>query len=79
MPTVPELAPLRGSDAAVDRDRLTGWARPFNLTDSAAVSVPLSTTGPPAAIQIVAASPSQALSVAARLESRSTSRSGGIS
>ncbi|HVV90719.1 MAG TPA: amidase [Solirubrobacterales bacterium] len=78
LPTVPESAPLRGSDAAVDRDRLTGWARPFNLTDSAAVSVPLPTTGPPTAIQVVAASPSQALTVAAWLESRSTSRSGGI-
>jgi Asp-tRNA(Asn)/Glu-tRNA(Gln) amidotransferase A subunit family amidase len=77
VPTVPSVAPVRGSDAAVDRGRLTGWARPFNLTDSAAVSVPLQTTGLPVAIQVIATSTSQALFVAGRLERRSTSQPGG--
>jgi Asp-tRNA(Asn)/Glu-tRNA(Gln) amidotransferase A subunit family amidase len=77
VPTVPEVAPRRGTDAAVDRDRLTGWTRPFNLTDSAAVSVPLTKTGLPVAIQVIAASTSQALSVASWIERRSSLPAGG--
>jgi Asp-tRNA(Asn)/Glu-tRNA(Gln) amidotransferase A subunit family amidase len=77
VPTVPEVAPRRGTDAAFDRDRLTGWTRPFNLTDSAAVSVPLTKTGLPVAIQVIAASTSQALSVASWIERRSPKQAGG--
>lgn len=76
IPTVPEVAPRRGSPAAVDRDRLTGWTRPFNLTDSAAVSLPLLKPGLPAGIQVVAERTSQALAVARELERRLSFESG---
>lgn len=79
IPTAPEVAPRRGSLAAIDRDRLTGWTRPFNLTDSAAVSLPLSKPGLPAGIQVVAERTSQALAVARELERRFSFEPGGTS
>jgi Asp-tRNA(Asn)/Glu-tRNA(Gln) amidotransferase A subunit family amidase len=70
VPTVPCVAPLRGETPDDLRARLTGWTRPFNLTDSPALSLPLAKSGPPAAIQVVGADTRTVLAVAAALERR---------
>jgi aspartyl-tRNA(Asn)/glutamyl-tRNA(Gln) amidotransferase subunit A len=72
VPSVPCVAPRRGSEAAAARARLTGWLRPFNLTDTPALTLPLPTPGLPAGIQVVAADESKTLAVAAALERRLT-------
>jgi amidase len=77
VPTVPCVAPRRGSAEAADRSRLTGHARPFNLTDSAVVTLPLPSAGLPAGVQVLAADSRRALAVAAALELRFNPNVGG--
>jgi Asp-tRNA(Asn)/Glu-tRNA(Gln) amidotransferase A subunit family amidase len=68
LPTAPMGPPIRGEAPLALRRHLTGWTRPFNLSDSAVVSIPLPATSSPIGIQIVSNGDSSALSVALHVE-----------
>ena len=68
VPTAPTGPPIRGEAPLALRRHLTGWTRPFNVSDSAVVSIPLPGTSSPISIQIVSNGDSSALSVALYVE-----------
>jgi Asp-tRNA(Asn)/Glu-tRNA(Gln) amidotransferase A subunit family amidase len=70
LPTSPSAPPLRGATPLELRRQLTGWTRPFNAADSAAISIPLPGTPFPIGLQIVANSDYSALSVALAIEQK---------
>jgi Asp-tRNA(Asn)/Glu-tRNA(Gln) amidotransferase A subunit family amidase len=69
-PTVPLVPPLRARYPVEARRQLTDLTRPFNVSDSAAFSIPLPGTRLPIGLQIAANDESTAVAVALRLERR---------
>jgi aspartyl-tRNA(Asn)/glutamyl-tRNA(Gln) amidotransferase subunit A len=70
VPTVPFGPPPRGRYPLVRRRRLSVWTRPFNVSDSAVFSLPLSRTRLPLGLQVVANDEPTAIAVATLVERR---------
>lgn len=70
VPTVPFAPPLRGRSTLEARRQLTALTRPFNVSDSAALSLPIPGTALPIGLQVAANDEETALAVALRLERR---------
>jgi aspartyl-tRNA(Asn)/glutamyl-tRNA(Gln) amidotransferase subunit A len=70
VPTVPFVPPVRGRSTLEARRELTALTRPFNVSDSAALSLPIPGTALPIGLQIAANDEETALAVALRLERR---------
>jgi aspartyl-tRNA(Asn)/glutamyl-tRNA(Gln) amidotransferase subunit A len=70
VPTVPFVPPLRGRYSLAARRRLIDLTSPFNVSDSATLSIPLPGTALPTALQIAANDEATAIAVALRLERR---------
>jgi aspartyl-tRNA(Asn)/glutamyl-tRNA(Gln) amidotransferase subunit A len=68
VPTVPFVPPLRARYPLEARQRLTDLTRPFNVSDSAAFSIPIPGTRLPIGLQIAANDEATAVAVALRLE-----------
>ena len=68
VPTVPFTPPLRERYPLALRRKLSAWTRPFNVSDSAAFSIPIPGTRLPIGIQIVANDEATLISVALRIE-----------
>jgi aspartyl-tRNA(Asn)/glutamyl-tRNA(Gln) amidotransferase subunit A len=70
VPTVPFVPPLRARYPLAARRRLTDLTRPFNVSDSATLSIPIRGTPLPIGLQIAANDEATAFAVALRLERR---------
>jgi aspartyl-tRNA(Asn)/glutamyl-tRNA(Gln) amidotransferase subunit A len=70
LPTVPSVAPRRARYPLALRRALSEWTRPFNVSDSAAFSIPMPGTRLPIGLQIAANDEATAISVALELERR---------
>ena len=70
LPTAPSVAPRRARYPLTLRRALSEWTRPFNVSDSAAFSIPIPATRLPIGLQIVANDEATAISVALELERR---------
>jgi len=68
VPTVPFAPPLRARYPLELRRKLSEWTRPFNVSDSSVLSIPVPGTRLPAGLQIAANDDATAISVALRLE-----------
>jgi Asp-tRNA(Asn)/Glu-tRNA(Gln) amidotransferase A subunit family amidase len=74
VPTVPFVPPERGRYSLEARRRLTDLTRPFNVSDSAVLSIPIPGTQLPIGLQIAANDEATAVSVALRLERKLRTR-----
>jgi Asp-tRNA(Asn)/Glu-tRNA(Gln) amidotransferase A subunit family amidase len=70
LPTAPSVAPRRARYPLALRRSLSEWTRPFNVSDSAAFSIPMPGTRLPIGLQIVANDEATAIAVALELERR---------
>jgi Asp-tRNA(Asn)/Glu-tRNA(Gln) amidotransferase A subunit family amidase len=70
VPTVPFVPPLKATYPLEARRRLSDLTRPFNVSDSATLSIPIPGTALPIGLQIAANDEATAISVALRLERR---------
>lgn len=70
LPTVLSVAPPLAREGLEVRRRLADWTLPFNVSDSAVLSIPLPTRGLPVGLQIVANDDATAVAVARLLEKR---------
>ena len=70
VPTVPVVPPLRARYPIGARRHLSDLTRPFNVSDSATLSIPIPGTRLPVGLQIAANDEATAISVALRLERR---------
>jgi len=68
LPTVPFAPPLRARYPLELRRKLSAWTRPFNVSDSSVLSIPVPGTRLPVGVQIAANDDATAISVALRLE-----------
>jgi len=68
LPTVPFAPPLRARYPLELRRKLSEWTRPFNVSDSSVLSIPVPGTRLPVGVQIAANDDATAISVALRLE-----------
>jgi Asp-tRNA(Asn)/Glu-tRNA(Gln) amidotransferase A subunit family amidase len=70
VPTVPFVPPLKARYPLESRRRLTDLTRPFNVSDSAVLSIPIPRTRLPIGLQIAANDEATAIRIALRLERR---------
>jgi Asp-tRNA(Asn)/Glu-tRNA(Gln) amidotransferase A subunit family amidase len=70
VPTVPCVAPPRARWPLRQRRTLSEWTRPFNVSDSAVVALPIPRAGLPVGLQVVANDEAAAIAVAAWVERR---------
>ena len=68
VPTAPVVAPVRARYPLAVRRGLSGWTRPFNVSDSATFSIPIPGTRLPIGLQIAANDEATAIAVATQLE-----------
>jgi len=68
LPTVPFTPPLRARYPLGLRRKLSAWTLPFNVSDSAVLSIPIPNARLPIGLQIVANDEASAISVALRVE-----------
>jgi aspartyl-tRNA(Asn)/glutamyl-tRNA(Gln) amidotransferase subunit A len=68
LPTVLSVAPPLARSPLAVRRRLADWTAPFNVSDSAVLSIPLPTRGLPVGLQIVANDEATAIAVARKIE-----------
>lgn len=68
LPTVPFTTPLRARYPLALRRKLSAWTLPFNVSDSAVLSIPIPGTRLPIGLQIIANDEASAISVALRIE-----------
>jgi aspartyl-tRNA(Asn)/glutamyl-tRNA(Gln) amidotransferase subunit A len=76
LPTVPFTPPLRARYPLALRRTLSAWTRPFNVSDSAVLSIPIPGTRLPIGLQIAANDEASAVAVALWVE-RALQRDGG--
>jgi aspartyl-tRNA(Asn)/glutamyl-tRNA(Gln) amidotransferase subunit A len=74
LPTAPAVAPRRARYPLSLRRSLSEWTRPFNVSDSAAFSIPIPGTPLPVGLQLVANDEATAIWVALELERRMRTR-----